>query len=224
MPARTEPVIETSLRGRVLDRARPVSRSPVTTFMTPGGKISLHDLAEQHRRGGRRVGRLDHEAVAGGEGRRDLPDRHHQRVVPGRHLGDDADRLAADVRRVAGQVLTGGLAFEHSGGTGEEADLVDRRRQLLGVGEPERLAGVLALDLDELVGALLHRVGELEQHLWRSAGVESRQVSNAVEAAFIARSTSSGRTTRAACANSSSVDGIDRRRTCARRRCRPALR
>ena len=39
--------------------------------------------------------------VAGRERRRDLPDRHHQRVVPRRDLAADADRLAADVARCA---------------------------------------------------------------------------------------------------------------------------
>ena len=41
MPARTEPVIETSCGIGCSTSARPVSRSPVTTFMTPGGKNSL---------------------------------------------------------------------------------------------------------------------------------------------------------------------------------------
>ena len=40
MPARTEPVIETICGIGCETSARPVSRSPVTTFMTPGGKNS----------------------------------------------------------------------------------------------------------------------------------------------------------------------------------------
>ena len=42
MPARTDPVIDTICGIGCSTSARPVSRSPVTTFMTPGGKNSLH--------------------------------------------------------------------------------------------------------------------------------------------------------------------------------------
>ena len=55
----------------------------------------------------RGVRRLEHDGVAGGERRRELPDRHHHRVVPRRHLGAHADRLAPDERGVAGHVLAG---------------------------------------------------------------------------------------------------------------------
>ena len=40
MPARTEPVIETICGIWCETRARPVSRSPVTTLNTPGGRNS----------------------------------------------------------------------------------------------------------------------------------------------------------------------------------------
>ena len=68
---------------------------------------------------------LEHDAVAGRERRRELPDRHHHRVVPRRDLADDADRLAPDVGGVAGHVLAGAAALEQPGGAGEEPDLVD---------------------------------------------------------------------------------------------------
>jgi hypothetical protein len=46
---------------------------------------------------------------------------------------------------------------------GEEPDLVDHRRDLLARGQPERLAGVAALQRHQLVGVRLDRVGEAEQ-------------------------------------------------------------
>ena len=150
-------------------------------------------FGEQHRRRRGGVARLEHHCVAGGQGRRDLPDRHHQRVVPRRHLTDDADRLAPDPRRVAGQVLTRRPPFQHPGRTGEEPQLVDTRRHLVARGQRQRLAGVPALHLDELVRPPLHRVRDPQQ---RAAAARpacvSRQVSKARAAAVIAWSTSSG--------------------------------
>jgi ParB family chromosome partitioning protein len=64
---------------------------------------------------------------------------------------------------VVGEVLPGAAALEHPRGAGEEPELVDRRRQLLALGEPQGLAGVLRLDLHELRRTLLERVGDLEQ-------------------------------------------------------------
>ena len=61
----------------------------------------------------------------------ELPDRHHQRVVPRADAGDDADRLAPDHRRVALDVLAGGLALEVACGAGEEAEVVGAERHLL---------------------------------------------------------------------------------------------
>ncbi len=119
-------------------------------------------LGEQRRGRRRGVAGLEDDAVARGQRRRDLPHHHHQRVVPRGHLADDADRLPAYERGVVLEVLPRRLALEHPGGAGEEADLVDRRRQLLVDGEPDRLARVAGLDVDELARALLQRVGDPE--------------------------------------------------------------
>ena len=131
MPARTEPVIATSCGIGCSTSARPVSRSPVTTLKTPGGRNSWHISANSVVEAGVVSDGLEHDRVAGGEGRPDLPDHHHQRVVPGRHLADDADRLASYEGGVVLEVLAGRLALEHPGRAGEEPELVDRRRQLL---------------------------------------------------------------------------------------------
>ena len=120
-------------------------------------------LGQQQRRDRRGVRRLEHDGVAGGQGGRELPDRHHHRVVPRGHLGADADRLAPDVRGVAGHVLPGRPALEHPRGAGEEAELVDHRRDLLAGGQPAGLAGVAALGVEDSSAAGLDRVGDPQQ-------------------------------------------------------------
>ena len=62
---------------------------------------------------------------------RDLPDRHHQRVVPGRDLADHADRLAAHEGGVALHVLAGGAALQAARGAGEEAQVVGHHGDLV---------------------------------------------------------------------------------------------
>ena len=71
--------------------------------------------------------RLEHDRVAGGDGGRPLPDRHHHRVVPRRDLGADADRLAPDERRVVRPCTRRPTAaLEHAA----------RRRRRTGSGRP----------------------------------------------------------------------------------------
>ena len=107
--------------------------------------------------------RLEHDGVAGGDRRGDLPDRHVERVVPRRDLADDADRLAADERGVAGEVLAGRPALEVACGAGEEAELVHRLHDLVGDERRAGLAGVLRFEVGELLGARFHRVGDPEE-------------------------------------------------------------
>ena len=58
------------------------------------GRQQVADDVHQHHDAHRRLlGRLQHDAVAGGKRRRQLPDRHQQREVPGDDLADDAQRL-----------------------------------------------------------------------------------------------------------------------------------
>ena len=160
MPARTDPVIDTICGMSWLTSARPVSAVAADHVEHAGRQELGGDLGQQqggHRRG---VRRLEHHRVARGERRGELPDRHHHRVVPRRHLGAHPDRLAPDDRGVAGQVLPGRRALQDAGRAGEEPELVDQRRQLLGQRQGDRLAGVAALGLDDLLGPRLDRVGE----------------------------------------------------------------
>ena len=64
------------------------------------------------------------------------------------------------------QVLRRRAALEDAGGAGEEADLVDHRRHLLARRQREAACRCSrASSVDELVGALLDGVGELQQRL-----------------------------------------------------------
>ena len=141
-------------------------RDPVTGdhVQHAGRQHLLRELAQAERRERRLLGRLHDLDVAGRERRPDLPDRHHQRVVPRRDPGDDAERLAADDRRVALDVLRGGLALERASRAGEEAEVVGREGHLV-AGDRHRLADVAGLELGQLVGVLLDQVGQLQQEL-----------------------------------------------------------
>ena len=129
-----------------------------------GRQELLRQLCEAERRQRRLLGRLQDLDVAGGERGTELPDRHHQRVVPGRDPGDDPERLAPDDRGVALDVLAGGLALERAGSAGEEAQVVGREGHLV-ARDRHRLADVLRLELRQLLGVVVDHVGELEQQL-----------------------------------------------------------
>ena len=55
---------------------------PHTTLSTPGGKNSAATSAMKTGAGRGRVRRLEDDRVARGDGRDELPHRHHHRVVP----------------------------------------------------------------------------------------------------------------------------------------------
>src|ERR1700686_4356548 len=113
----------------------------------------------------RPLGRLEDHAVAGGQRRGDLPDRHHQRVVPGGDGAHNADRLSPDHARVAAHVLAGGATFERAGGAGEEPQVVHARWDLFREKEGARLAHVRRLDVRHRLGVGKNRIRQLEQHL-----------------------------------------------------------
>ena len=96
LPTSVEPVKATlSTSGCSASAAPAVSPKPVTMLTTPSGKpASLNQFAETQRRERRLFGRLQHDRAAGGQRRRELPGRHHQREIPRYDLADDADRLA----------------------------------------------------------------------------------------------------------------------------------
>ena len=163
MPARTDPVIDTMAGVRSATSARPGVTAAGDDVEHARGQELGADLGEQQRRGRGVVGGLQHDGVAGRDRGRELPDRHHHRVVPRRHLADDADRLAADEARVVGHVLAGRLALEVASGTREESHLVDHDVDLVGDDPAARLAGVLHLDVGEFLGAVGHGIREPPQ-------------------------------------------------------------
>ena len=130
-PARGLPVSDTMATAGWRTMASPTAGPPQHDVEHAGREHVGQQLGHPHRRGGRQLGRLQHHGVAGGHGRRPLPHRHHQRVVPRRDLSAHADRLPADARRHALHVLGGGLAAEQAAGSGEEPDLVHDRRELV---------------------------------------------------------------------------------------------
>ena len=98
---------------------------------------------------------LEHERVAGGERRPDLPGRHDHREIPGHDGPDHADRLATDQRE---RVLRGRRDFA--------VDLVD------GLGVPADAArGGGNVHLQRIADRLAH-VQRLEQRQFRGGGLD----------------------------------------------------
>ncbi len=93
-----------------------------------GGNAGLRqDLGERPRAAGHEIGGLEHDGVAVGERRRDLPRRNRDREIPRRDEADDADRLARHL----------------------DVDAGPHRRQLV-AGEPQHFAGE---ELEDVPGA-----------------------------------------------------------------------
>ena len=88
----------------------------------------------------------------------------------------------------------------------EEPDLVDHRRDLLGLGDRDRLPGVLALQFDQFVCVGLEQVGDGEQRLLTGARRGIAPSWEGVEAAAYAASTSAAPDS-GAVPNTSPVDG-----------------
>ena len=129
------------------------------------GKDVGCQLGHPERGEGRPLGGLQTTVLPAAKGRSELPGRHQQRVVPGRDRADHAQGLATHPAGQSRHVLTGGTAFQGPGGSGEEAEAVGDRRDLLGEGRGERLADVLRLDPSQLLAVGLDHVGELEETL-----------------------------------------------------------
>lgn len=77
-------------------------------------------LGQQDGAGRCRLGGLEDGRVAGCDSGAELPDRHHQGVVPRGDLGADTERFAADEGRVPVEVLARCGAFQQPCGPGED--------------------------------------------------------------------------------------------------------
>ena len=117
------------------------------------------------RQGGERghLRGFEHHCIARCQRRSQLPGRHHQRVVPGRYAGDDAQRVAADHRGEAGQILAGGRAAEAATGSGEETEGIGNGRDLVIQGGVIGLATVEGLQAGEELALGLDGLGNRQQ-------------------------------------------------------------
>ena len=128
------------------------------------GSADADDTLTQPKRRERRVlGRFQHHAVPCGERRRQLPDRHLQRVVPRHHRTDHAERLPRDQRQlgVAGRrdlaiQLVDRLGVPLHDGSG--AGHVELR------GVADQLAGVDGVQQRQLGGVGRDQFGEAQQN------------------------------------------------------------
>ena len=185
-----EPVKETIETSGWPTRCCPATAPvPVTTLTTPGGAGLGERLGEEERGERGDLGRLEDDRVAGGDGRQDLPRGHLQRVVPGGDRADDADRLAADGRRVVG-VLGAGHAVEAAAAVPKNAVLStvpgtsNSRARRIGLPAWRDSSRASSSARSSSSRAALSRTEE------RSTGVARLHSSKAVPAAATAASTS----------------------------------
>ena len=88
------------------------------------GKHAVEQLGQPQRGIGRELGGLQHHGVARGQRRAELPRRHEQRVVPRSDRAHHPQRVAADHRCVALEILSGRLSLQKAPRRGEEPPIV----------------------------------------------------------------------------------------------------
>ena len=107
-------------------------------------------------------GRLEHDAIAGRQRRRQFPHRHQDGEVPRNDLAHHAQRF---VEMIGDGVMVdlADRAFLGTGATGEIAEMVDRQRNI-GMGRlADRLAVVDRLGHRDQIQIGFHPVGDLQQ-------------------------------------------------------------
>ncbi len=122
-----------------------------------------HHLGELQRGQRCLLGRLEDDGVAARDGRRQLPRHHHQRVVPRRDRGDDANGVATDHRGVTGEILAGHHAMHVADSACEEPPAIDDGRNLVVLDRIDRLAAVERLESRKGVGIVLDGLRNPEQ-------------------------------------------------------------
>ena len=110
-------------------------------------------------------GRLDHHGVASGQSGSDLPGQHHQRVVPRGNRSHHAQRVAADHRGVARQVLAGRRTAQAARGTGKIAEHVGNGRDFVIQRGTQRLAAVLRFQPGQFIAMGLDGIRQRQQGL-----------------------------------------------------------
>ena len=107
--------------------------------------------------------RLDDRGIAGGQGRAELPDGHHQGVVPRADADGDAQWLPADHGGEAPLVLPGRLALLTAGSAGEKAQAVGHERDVA-LRDRDRLADIDGFEPGKLGCIGVDGIGEPEEH------------------------------------------------------------
>ena len=131
----------------------------------PGRQLGvLEDLGEFQRRDGRRLGGLQHDAVAHRERRRELPGEHEEREVPGDDLAHDAQRPGDPPRGHVLQLVRPARVVEEVGGRHRDVEIArlpDRLAAVERLGDRELPRPVLEQPRDpvEVLAALAPRQG-----------------------------------------------------------------
>ncbi len=133
------------------------SPKPLTILITPFGSRVADEFRPNENARGRLLGRLDDDAIAGGDRRRELPCRHQNWKIPRDDLADDAERL---MKMIGDRVVVDfrNAAFLRADGAGEIAEVVDGERNVGGGRLADRLAIVPGLGRSEKVEVLLHDI------------------------------------------------------------------
>ena len=122
------------------------------------------DQLHQHGNAQRRLlGRLEHHAVTGGQGRGEFPGGHQDREVPRDDLPDHAQWFM-DVIGHGVAVDLGGAAFLGADATGEVAEMVGRQRDVGVEGFAHGFAVVPGFGDCQQFQVLFDAVGDFQQH------------------------------------------------------------
>ena len=117
-------------------------------------------------------GRLHHDGAAAGQRRRQFPHPDHQREIPGHDSSDHANRLAHGVgQRVFPR--RDHLAADLVGPARIVGQRIDGGGKVLPQHARDRLAGIEAFKGCDLVGVLLHQLGQTEQDLAALGGAHA---------------------------------------------------
>ena len=128
----------------------------------PFGQELSADLGQAQRRKRGMLAGLEHDRIARGDHRSDLPAGHHQGVVPRRNADADPQRIAPQHRSEAGAVLTRRNPRNGPRGPGEEAKHVDRIADIDRLGGADRLAAIDRFERGEFIGQFLDAAGDPE--------------------------------------------------------------
>ncbi len=121
------------------------------------------DFDEYHDRQRGLLGRLEHDAVTGSQGRSQFPGGHQQREVPRDDLADNTQRLMEVIGRGV-LVDLGGAAFLGADAASKVAEVVGSQRHVGVQGFTDGLAVVPGFSDSELFQVGFDAIGDLQQN------------------------------------------------------------